>query len=355
MNTTLFPSNKIILSTLLKTIIIPLFFYSACVQGEDYTELSFEELGRLNVFTTPVLQAQTHQKGETMIAYYYHDMRMAKNGNGTHRLSTEDVLSDFMASPIKMNTNKHTLHLMYAPSDKLTLVTLFHYLENETDLRARNGLEFSTRSSGIGDTTVGMQYNFHESASKNGLSQWILRTCLSLPTGSIDEKDFLPLMQQETLLPYPMQLGSGSYQLESGIAFSRYWNRHHWGVLLNAKGALNANSENYRTGESANLKSWIAYSLNENLSLSLGGHYRWKNAYSGTDERLNSTIMPSADPQTQGRQVLDFQSGLDWLFFNKDGKRHILQLQMDKPVWQNLHGPQLQKKSNGSVRWIYAY
>jgi hypothetical protein len=148
-------------------------------------------------------------EGEFMLSYRYMEMQMDGNRTGTNRVSTP--LPGFMVSPLSMDMKMHMLGAMYAPSKKLTLSLMVPVLEISMDHRINmNGVEFTTESDGIGDITLAGVYQLSQSDGGNLL----FNLGLNVPTGSIDEKDELPVsMGVPVQLPYPMQTGSGTYDV----------------------------------------------------------------------------------------------------------------------------------------------
>ena len=88
----------------------------------------------------------------------------------------------------------------------------------EMDHLKQDGTFFSTHSQGWGDTQLMALYRLQE----NERQRLHLQLGLSLPTGSITEKDYLPAMMgwEKRVLPAAMQLGSGTVDLIPAPNFS---------------------------------------------------------------------------------------------------------------------------------------
>jgi hypothetical protein len=95
-----------------------------------------------------------HKKGEFMFSYRFMPMWMNGNLQSTDNISNEDIYQSFMVAPQKMNMNMHMLGLMYAPTDRVTLMVMGNYISNSMDLRTGMGVDFTTESGGLGDITV---------------------------------------------------------------------------------------------------------------------------------------------------------------------------------------------------------
>lgn len=155
-----------------------------------------------------------HKKGEFMFSYKFMPMWMDGNLQSTNGISDEDIYQNFMAAPRKMSMSMHMLGLMYAPSDRFTLMFMGNYLSNSMDLRTGMGVPFTTESSGLGDVTISSLIKI---MNKNRQSLHG-SVGISIPTGDIDQRDATPMMN-DAQLAYPMQLGSGTWDPSLGLTY----------------------------------------------------------------------------------------------------------------------------------------
>ena len=78
-----------------------------------------------------------HKRGEIMFSYRLNKMEMNKLFNGTKSLSVDKVMKapnsasngkgTYMNSPVSMKMEMHMFGIMYAPSNKLTLMLMGNY------------------------------------------------------------------------------------------------------------------------------------------------------------------------------------------------------------------------------------
>ena len=68
-----------------------------------------------------------HKTGELMLSYRFMAMDMQGLQFGTTAIGTAEVLKDFMMAPTIMQMQMHTFGAMFAPHDKLTLMTMTNY------------------------------------------------------------------------------------------------------------------------------------------------------------------------------------------------------------------------------------
>lgn len=164
-----------------------------------------------------VMGDHLHKAGEWMLSYRYMRMTMDGNRDGTDSLSAQDVLGQgFMVTPLNMTMEMHMLGAMFAPTDDVTLMAMVPFLRNEMDHLTGMGANFTTESEGLGDISVTALWRMFE----NERDRAHLNLGLSLPTGSIDERDATPI-NPSAKLPYPMQLGSGTTDLILGGTWTR--------------------------------------------------------------------------------------------------------------------------------------
>ena len=100
---------------------------------------------------------------------------------GTDALSLEEVLTDFVITPIEMPMHMHMFGLMYAVSDDLTLMAMANVLDQEMSHLTRAGGRFTTESGGFGDLMLAGLYKLVD-AKRQRLH---LNFSVGVPTGSI--------------------------------------------------------------------------------------------------------------------------------------------------------------------------
>lgn len=299
-----------------------------------------------------VMGDHLHKKGEWMLSYRYMTMSMDDNFIGTDRASVEDVFAEgFAVSPTDMQMQMHMVGLMYAPSDWVTLFGMVNFVEVQMDHVTRSGGSFRTESSGVGDSSVGALVGLF----KGKQSSLHLGLSVLLPTAEIEEEDFLPAAGGEARLPYPMQLGSGSW----GGRLALTWNAHfeNWslGSQLSALTYFDDNDQGYRLGDRYEATAWVAKPIGESFSLSFRVKYEdWGNI-SGVDEGLNpmmQNLVPTARADLRGGSALDLSVGVNF-YETRSGIR--LAGEYGQRVWQDLDGPQLGVDSWTTLGLQYAW
>ncbi len=297
-----------------------------------------------------VMGDHMHKKGEWMVSYRYMVMEMEDNRDGTDRLDESEVLmsgtGNYRVAPTEMTMKMHMLGLMYAPSDRVTLMAMVPYIDNEMDHVTMMGGEFTTESSHLADVSVSAMSKFD-----NGL-MWSLG--VSIPTGDQDQKDLTPM--GNAVLPYPMQIGSGTWDLIAAVGNNLVRDHYSWGFQARTVIRIGENDDDYSLGNQLNLSAWYARRLSHEVSVSVRGILESRGDYDGDDPRyanaLAMNLVPTVDPDLRGGHRADVAVGINW-FHPSSG--HRLALEYLVPVWQNLDGPQLETDSVLILGWQLAF
>lgn len=307
----------------------------------DFSELSLEELMEVDVTTIDVLGTHTHFAGEWMFAYMYMFMRMDGNRDGTDSLSADEVLQDFPVTPTDMNMEVHMAAVMYAPSDDLTLMAMLPYIRKSMDHVTRTGVRFTTEPEGFGDLVVKALYTFYRVGFDR--HRLLVNAGLSFPTGSIDERGVLAdPAQGEQQLSYPMQLGSGTFDLLPGISYLGQTTNWAWAVDALVTIRLGENSRDYTLGNRYRLSGRIDRRWTDWLSSSVRiDGQMWENI-DGADPDLDPTRVPTNDPDRRAGRRLDLLLGVNLYAPRGPLKGLRIAIEGGVPLYQSLDGPQLE-------------
>jgi len=339
---------------------------TAAVAGEEQrldklADLSLEEMLTVQLDLLAITGIHhTHNQGEIMVGYSFMAMGMDGNRDGTRRQSPDDLFAaGYMISPLTMDMQMHMFHLMYAPLDELTLMLMMPYVEKSMDHLVNPGIpmpfagqRFTTESKGAGDLMVSGIYQAYQGKTH----QLLVEMGMSFPTGSIDEKDRVPMSGgAKVRLPYPMQLGSGTYDLMPMLTYigqveNWSWGFHWMGILR-----LGENENDYRLGNSYKSSLWGARLLTRWMSTSLRLEGSWWGNIHGADPDLNPAMVPTADPDLRAGGRLDLLFGVN--LFARHGRLagNRLALEVGVPVYQRLDGPQLETDWMIRASWDWTF
>ena len=169
-------------------------------------------------------------------------------------------------------------------------------------------------------------------------------------------------------LPYPMQLGSGTFDLLPGLTYIAEKFGGSWGTQVASVIHLGENGEGYSLGNRFQATTWYSRKLSDTLSASarIEGS-TWGNI-DGQDAEMNPMMSPNARADLRGGERVDILFGLnifldtdrwdkwDRLFIDKDNgqllqakpqensmdKETLLSIEIGFPVHQDLDGPQME-------------
>jgi len=304
-----------------------------------------------------VMGDHVHHAGGWMVSYRYMRMRMDGNRDRTESVSRRDILNPppdtFQVTPTDMDMSMHMLGLMYAPHDRITLTAMLPFLDQEMDHVTVMGGGFQTESDGVGDLRLGGLIRL-VSVGPHDLH---LNAGLSVPTGSFDERDDLPTGR--AVLPYPMQIGSGTVDFLPGLTYMGHADWLSWGAQAQGTIRSGTNSRSYTLGNRVDLTSWAAVPLAPWVSLSFRTAWLWQDNIHGKDRTLNldptaGPTVPTADPDRQGGHRLDLLAGLNFKLPLGPLGSHRFAIEGGLPAYQWLYGPQLETDWQIMVGWQFA-
>mgnify|MGYP006978413584 CR=1 FL=1 len=289
-----------------------------------------------------VMGEHTHNQGEFMVSYRNMQMDMNSLQEGTKAVSAQAVLDDtsngYMSAPTSMTMKMHMFGLMYAPTNSTTAMLMLPYLEKDMDMLMKTGMSMSMDSKGAGDLKVGALHNI---LSEDG-QKVHLNLVMSLPTGSIDEEN-----DSGTVLPYAMQLGSGTYDLLPGITYTAQKEDFSYGAQAQATLRLGENDRDYTLGNRVKVQSWLQMPVHQQVSVSVRLAYEDWQTIEGADDRLNAMMAPTLDADLQGGNALT--AGLGMNITLPMGNR--LAVEYSKELAQDLDGPQMAQDDSLTLAW----
>ena len=283
-----------------------------------------------------VMQDHAHSTGEVMVGFRYRATEMRGLGNGVDHVSEVEALDTYQLAPRSMHMSMYGLSLMWAPVDFVTLMgmTAFANLEMENGTSSLG--TFNTTASGIADTQVTTIWRLLRLPRQ----QLLLNLGMSIPTGSIDKTDHTP-RGPDTPLPYPMQLGSGSFELLPGATYVGQTFDYSWGAQVLADFRLGKNDRHWRRGHAVSLTAWFAYRFSNWMSTSGRLAYDHSGNVAGADPALNPLMSPAANPDRQARHRIAALLGAN-LYIPKAPLRDLrFAIEAGFVPFQSLFGTQL--------------
>ena len=157
-------------------------------------------------------------------------------------------------------------------------------------------------------------------------------------------------------MAYPMQMGSGTFDLLPGLTYLVQKNDWSWGAQANSVIRLGENGEGYSLGNRFQATAWYSRKLSNMLSASarIEG-ISWGNI-DGQDVAMNPMMSPNARAGLRGGERIDILFGLNLNFdetidrlnkaFDETAKKSHetfnLAIEIGFPIHQDLDGPQME-------------
>ncbi|QEG38442.1 transporter [Roseimaritima ulvae] len=296
-----------------------------------------------------------HERGEWMVEYKYMNMYMEDNRIGDVTVSdqaaigpaggppgivVDGIRTNAGAAPTQMTMEMHMMHIMYGASDDVTLYTMLMLPSLTMDhirgdmAGVNRGTSFTTHNSGFGDMTLGALLRLYS----DDCHDLIFNLGCSVPTGDIYRETTIPsggAVSQP--LPYPMRLGSGTFNARPGITYKRYGEWWSGGVQFQTDLPIGKNYRGYSVSNEFRLSSWTSVLLTENWAVSLRGEHIWRTNFDGADPTANNMMIATNVESFRGGYWYNIGIGTQAII-----NKCYLNLELVPNIAQDLEGIQLE-------------
>lgn len=323
-----------------------------------------------------VMADHAHKKGEVMFSFRAMHMEMEGNQIATDGVSPDTIVTTipnrFFGAvgqpatlrivPTEMRTDMYMLGAMWAPSDAVTLMVMGNYIEKEMEHITYQGGAgttqlgtFTTNPKGFGDTKVAALFPLlgHPEKTDDTRNELTLKAGVSVPTGSTTKTDDIltPMGANPTIrVPYMMQLGTGTWDLEPALTYKARRGKLGFGVQGSASIKLGTNDEGYSFGDIYEGTAWLSYRPAQWVSLSGRVKARTMGQVDGIDPVIVGPVQ-TANPDFQGGERVDLIAGVNFVSTHGALAGHRLGIELGKPVYQDLNGPQMAGDWMLTVGW----
>jgi hypothetical protein len=296
-----------------------------------------------------ILPAGDFQMG---VRYLFSDM--SGQAFGTDSLTVNQVLSLFDVAPSEMVTQGFAVDLLWGVTERITLTATGTFAQKTMDnlarLEGQNNafLFYQTQAAGIQDIKVNALYD----VLSRGDLRFHVHMGASIPLGAIDTNDVTPFSNTyATQLPYPQQLGSGTFDLMPGATFNIQNEKASLGLQGKAIIRLGENDRGWALGDLFEGNMWGGIKTSTWSSVSLGLRYSsWGNV-EGFDDELNPNESPAHNTLTQAGWRVDLPIGINFVLPEGQLEGHRLGLEFLLPIHQDLDGPQLKHRWSVAAGW----
>ncbi|AOP36283.1 phenol degradation protein meta [Leptospira tipperaryensis] len=246
----------------------------------------------------------------------------------------------YMSVPKSMTMEMYMANVMYGLTDDTMLMFMLPVIKNKMVMETSNFDRSNMSSGGVGDISFTAAHRFFKRENHD----FFLNFGVSLPTGSIDETDSMPMMGRQKV-PYNMQPGTGTINYLPGFTYTGKSDRFSWGINSSANLRSSKNQNNYRFGNRYETTTWIAYSLFQWMSFSARVQStQWENLR-GRDSSLDPKMDPQNDPNRQGGNRSEAYLGLNFLILDGPFRGTKFGFEAGRPFHQHLNGPQMAVQS----------
>lgn len=292
-----------------------------------------------------------HAKGAWMLDYRFMQMHMDGLRSGTSDVDSRDISGvlpgmppvqdpskPYRMAPTEMTMDMHMLMVMYGWTDNLTLMGMAMYRDNEMDMvmhMPAMDMVGTMKTDGLGDSLVGFMIQSSDRVTSS--------LSLSIPTGDIDERVEMTMIGPNMAITnnvkagYPMQLGSGTWDLTPSVTYALAGDRIGAGLQASYTWRIGENDNDYTLGNQFEVISWAKHAINQYLLGTLKFTYKHWGRIDGQDPELNPAMAPTTDPRASGGSRLDASLGLNGFFANG----HSLGVEFGVPLYQDLNGTQM--------------
>jgi hypothetical protein len=332
------------------------------------TQLSLSELLKLDLGDEP--------ERRWRLGYRYHTVRFDGYRIGTEQVSIDRLLFrpgmtrgplNYPVVPTTVAQSAHLVDVGFHIDQRWSIDGTVPLVRQRTDhVSSVPGFEaFTIDTGGLGDIAVSVS---HRQASPAGsIVMWTAG--ISLPTGSVEQRGETP-RGNGVILPYTMQLGSGTADLLLG---GSYATRHlpklgglrlvGWGAEASARMRGGRNDRNYRLGHQLAWEGWLRFQPYREVRTSVGLAGTWAGRISGGDEALIVPgpfpfVAPVADPAAYGgrKSSLRVSAELPWEALADAARaRAALTVTLDRCLFISLNGPQPAERWRLAVGWNVSF
>lgn len=308
-----------------------------------------------------LMGAHVHGQGEVMVEYKYMNMYMDDNRIGTRTIAdaatrpivVDGQVTNLGATPTAMTMEMHMVHIMYGVTDDISVYTMLMLPSLTMDHQrgpmnpAGPGTPFTTHNSGFGDTSFGALVRLWNDDDND----FIANLGFSVPTGDIFRTTTVPTNGALTQpLPYPMRLGSGTFNARPGVTWKHFTRDGSFGVQFQTDLPFGHNYRGYSVGDTFQLNTWYSHLLTDNLALSIRLENVWKTNYDGADPETPNPVISTNVESFRGGYWVNLGIGASALV-----KGHLFSVEFVPTLFQDLNGIQLETDWSFIASWSKSF
>lgn len=310
--------------------------------------------------------------GDLMVGYrFMHSRKAGDILHGTEKASDLAVVNNACSQTAKcrfiqpyMEMNMHMINIMYAPTDWLNFMIMPQFIDMEMNLRElagrpdpiegvheHTGIGGHT-TGGVGDTTITSLFKLYDQSGQHihfGLG-------LNAPTGDVRLKFRRIAREDQSIVHFGMQLGSGTWDLLPNITYTAEQNDWSWGAQVNAAIRLeDKNDSGYRLGDIFQTTAWGGYKVTHWLSASVRGIYSIQGSIKHDFNQFSARVGSMDFPGNHGGRFWDIGFGLNATIPNGEFSGNTLGIEWVQPIQDDVNGFQIERKGALTASWSYTF
>lgn len=267
---------------------------------------------------------------------------------GRNKLGSADILAGgYSVVGESMVHTTRSIDLFYGASHNVTLFASVPIHEKSITSRVVGFGPLDQTSSGIGDVVTGIVYAYRDKPN----SRLHVHLGVGLPTGEIAASD-LGADGTSERLPFPMQLGGGTYDVHNGATWVNRLDVWTVGMHGRMRIHFRENDEGWARGDSFDFDFWVARPVFSFLDFNLRLHNAsWGDYYGTAPAGSNPDDNPLSEIHRQGGMRTDAGMGLA-LDLGPVGR---ISLDGALPIDEWLDGPQFSTQRTLSLSWHLSF
>lgn len=340
--------------------IVLLFIVNQAIAQNDTTNYTVSCHCIRNLTPSGVMISHVHPKSEWMVSYRFTQMNMGKPSS-----TSSDIYNQYLMYTPSMRMNMHMLMAMVGITDRITLMGMFHYMQNSMPMEmmsahthSMSGMTMSANSSmemntsGLGDTKLFALYGL----IKTDNQQLVVSNGVNIPTGNVSlQGTSTDMLYEGKRYPYMMQLGSGSWEYLPNITY--VYQKEDVAVSYQTAGIirLNNNVNGYRLGNEWYNTAWIGYNWWDNIGSTLRLEGTLSEKIHGQDQQVYTYNELGANPANYGGTRLSAFVGTSYELDLGSLTGCRIALEYGIPFYQKLNGIQNKATSTWNASLNFSF
>jgi len=280
--------------------------------------------------------------GTMHVSYRYLQNSYDQNYTGSQRISVGSVAAHYPYAPANGMSNSQVALIEYGVTTDLTLLAYLPFQHNEINYQT-SSTEYKATFTNPGDIRLMGLYVLN----RGDRSQSHLNLGLSVPVGMLESQTVMPSPTAPNL-PYQLRTSSGTYDMILGYTYRGQTDNWTWGAQGTGIVRTGKNTLGYELGNEVDFTSWLSRRLTDRWSTSARIDAHLMNQISGADTRLDPTLSPVNQTNSQGGRSINALLGMNFYLSRPESRvfEQRLFLEAGVPMYQTVNGPQL------GISWI---